>query len=179
MYVVIKETGEYSNFDYVPLAVFKEIDNAYTYQSLKEYEADILNKIAHLRRERWDAPTFEVVELPEIAFDSDHSLETEMAKLDEMYKDKLQSAVKWREEYDRKEADNEAQRIRVETERQRMNVYVFIDWWNAGGNGDPFFEDKKTARLREVKKDLQGYLLRSADDKVLSWMRENHISLSF
>lgn len=178
MFVVIKETGEYSSMDYMPIAVFKNSDDAYTYQSLKEYEAELLNQIAEMRLERRDYPTFEVMEVPEITFDTGYSLEIEMAKLDDMYKVDLESATEWRKEYDLKVADAELQRKRAETEIQRIHVYTFIDWWNAGSGGDAFFEEKKTARFRDVKKDLQGYLLSTADDKVLSWMRQNNISFS-
>lgn len=177
MFVVVKETGEYSSMDYRVLAVCATLDDAVKYQGIQEYKASLLDKIAALRLERRDVPRFEIMEVPDILPESMDSLEVELNKLDELYKHDLDAAKEWREAYDRDREAAVIQRKKEDTERQRAVVYGFMEWWNAGTTGDAFFHEKKLARFREIKKDFQAYLLTTGDEVVLAWMRENNVSM--
>lgn len=178
MFLVTKVTGEYSDALYQPVAVFQTEEDALRYQALHEYEANILDKIANLRMERMQYPSFEIQEVPEIAFASDGPIEAEVARLDEKYRGRLAEATAWNENYQRTMAEWAEKRKRDEMEKLRMDVYSFIDWWDAGVGGDQWFEEKKVARFREYKRSIQAYLLNTVDDKVLDWARRNNISFS-
>lgn len=87
----------------------------------------------------------------------------------------------------KKEAEIEAQwkikreQLRVEElmkkqeeKRELMdNVNTFLDWWESGVKGDTFFNEKKAAKFRSIRKDMVHYMSFADDARVKDWCARN------
>lgn len=163
IYLVVKESGEYSQWDKVNLAFFNNIEDAEKY-------AAFLTERHELSTER-EAASFSVEtikhgELPENASDL-----LSQARIEKMIHDshaKIEGE-RLRAEWEQRDATKNVEEFKALTEEVRR----FLDWWSAGPTGDQYFEEKRTAMLRSIKQPLKQYIRQTNDKRAVDWMASN------
>lgn len=170
-YVLVKEVGEYSGMDYEPIEVHTTMEDAIKSQDFYIKKMELKNKIATLYGRCCSHKEYLIFEVNHK--DPIVSIETELQTLEQSYEEELALATAWKKEFDlQKEIET---KIR-ETERiqsQKESINAFMNWWDH--ENDPYFKEKKAAKIRDIKTVLQPYLLHTNDQKVMDWFKKRHI----
>lgn len=170
-YVLVEEIGEYSSMDYKPFEVYTTMEDAIKSQDIYVKKMELKNKIATLYGRCCSHKEYLIFEVNHK--DPIVSIDKEIQILEQHYEEELAKAMAWKKEFDlQKEIET---KIR-ETERiqsQKESIDAFIHWWDH--ENDPYFNEKKTAKIRDIKTVLQPYLLYTNDQKVMDWFKQHHI----
>ena len=163
IYLIVKESGEYSQWDKENLAYFDNLEEAEKYVAFltERHELSTEREVASFSVE-----TIKHGELPENA--SDLLSQDRIKKIIHDNNEKVEYDRK-RAEWEQRDATKKADAFKALTEEVRR----FLDWWSAGPTGDQYFEEKRTAMLRSIKQPLTQYICQTNDKRAVDWMASN------
>lgn len=158
MYVVIKECGEYSYFHYEIIGYFTNEEQAKYAVELLEYEKSLQAELDTINcgwRESCEYIIQTVSDGSEMLNIQDKdALCREKEKLQDTYKDKIEQAKQNRAIKEKHKMEHDK---KVKQERKEY-VLEFWEWWNKGKEIDPYFDEKKQAKIREILPIMFKYL---------------------
>jgi hypothetical protein len=166
MYVLVKEMGEYSGFSYEIIAYYDNIVEAdYAVKKL-EYENKLKKELARLTGQWTEQCDYMIEEIKDgktlIDIQTEEQFRIEKQKIDAFYKVKLEEATLEKTKIE-KEKDLRKQHLK---DLEKQEVLAFWEWWNHG-SADPFFDDKKQAKIRDILPKVKGYLINGDSDIIL------------
>lgn len=79
-----------------------------------------------------------------------------------------------KEQMANEEAQRQYEEIReyqndVMAKRWRQDAMEFKEWWDKGTEGDPFFEEKKPAKCKDIYRVLEWHKTNGMDDVMCEW----------
>lgn len=172
-YVLVRELNDYSYSDYNVVGVYRTRNDAETFKKLREKEQEYKNDIASCKADWMDYGTYVIHEVEEE--NTNICLEEELRNLEKMYHDEMKHAKAWKKEFDRQKKIEEEEYQKKVLQDQKERVYAFMEWWDNGN--DPWFQEKKQARIREIKDTLRSYIYKTKDSAVYEWVIQKGISL--
>jgi hypothetical protein len=174
MYVIVKEWGEYSGFDYKILGCYeREEDAIYAVQVLR-YKDKVKNKIRSLRGEWVKQCDYEVRSIEYGSVPSHRDLEKAMKEIDMEYRDAFMAAEKDHLEAKTAKEEADAKRFEDKAKECAQQVANFLAWWKRGKEGDPYFHEKKNAEARRIKPILVKHLAYNSHDATAVEWYMNH-----
>lgn len=166
-YLVVKETGEYSGFDYEPICVCGDVATA-------EKKVESLTKQMNRQREinylynRWIQEFEYVIHHVEEVNNCDD-------ECDANYEVELERATEWRKKYDeeKKEQENKKNNERLQLYFEEIND--FIEWMELHGHKNV---EKKQTKINAITPKMEYYLANRNNQRIASMFRQiqpNHI----
>jgi hypothetical protein len=164
MYVIVKEWGEYSGFDYKIMDCYEcEEDAVYAVQVLR-YKNKVKNKLRSLQGRCMEQCDYEVRLVECGSVPSHRDLEEAMKEIDAKYRDELMAAEKEHIEAKKAKEEADAKRLEEEVKERAQQVADFLAWWKRGKDGDPYFHEKKYAESRRIRPILVKHLAYNSND---------------
>jgi hypothetical protein len=162
IYLVVKEVGEYSNYEKENLNYFDSKEDAEAFIRLQEK----LNEIESVYSYR--GATYLSIEVIEKGITAEESKkQRKEAKV--ILKQRI---LKKKDQEQQRIKENEV-RLEAKKAEERREIYEFISWFDAGKEKDPFFNEKLSARIRGIKSTLTNYM-ENTDDKYVEYWVSKH-----
>jgi hypothetical protein len=162
IYLVVKEVGEYSNYEKENLKYFTSIEDAEAFIKLQE-KLDKIESVYSYRGSTY--LSIEVIEKGITAEESKKQRKEAKAIL-------KQRKLEKKEREQQKIKENEM-RLGEKKAEERREICEFIGWFNAGKEKDPFFSEKLSARIRGIKSTLVNYIENTDDEYIKYWVSKN------
>lgn len=170
-YVLVQETGEYSSMDYKVIEVHTTMEDALNSKEFYIKRMELKNKIATLYGRFYDHKEYLIFEVNQK--EPIVSIKEELQKLEKHYEKKLIEATAWKKEFDLQKEIEKNIRETQEIQSQKEIIDSFMNWWD--DKNDPYFEEKKAAKIRELKTVLQPYLLKTNNQNTIKWFKQQNI----
>lgn len=172
VYIIIKESGDYSAFISEIVACYNNLDQAKYAVELLEYRHSLekeLNSLTCTWSEQCDYIIREM-HIDDLITYNESSMVKEKELILEEYKDKIEKAkiVKAHTEQLREEKN-----IEKKNERKK-EVLEFWEWLHKGPDIDPYFNEKKQARIRAILPVMSKYLQEDIHSReMIDWFNNN------
>jgi hypothetical protein len=146
MYLIVKESGEYSEFKYEIIKYYHTREQAEYAIELLEYETSLHNKAATINCTWVERCDYIIEKVPEgESIKNEEEFCNEKQKIFDKYKDKIEQ-----------ETVNRINKIKdIETKNlikkaRKQQVLEFWEWWNNNKEVDPYYDKKKQAKIHEI-----------------------------
>ncbi len=159
IYLVVKETGEYSNYEKENLKYFDSKEDAEAFIRLQEMLFTIETTYSYRTSTDFS------IEVIEKGFSYE-----ELKKQRKEAKILLKKSLQEKEEREKQRIKENEMRIAEAKAEERREIYEFISWIDAGKEKDPFFNEKLSARTRSIKSILKNYMKNTEDKYVEYWV---------
>jgi hypothetical protein len=162
IYLVVKETGEYSSYDKKNLTYFTSYEDAEEFVKLQEELIKLEDTYSYR-----DSTCFliEVIEKGIPSEESRQQLQT--------VKNTLQERLQEKEEQERQKVKEVERLINEATTTEMREVYKFMKWFDGGKEKDRFFHEKLSARIRDMRSTLRSYIYTTNDPIVVNWVSKH------
>jgi len=164
MFIIVKEIGEYSSFDYEVIGYYHEKKKAEYAVGLLKYEKSLKDELNHLLTGGYAIECEYVIkEIPDGChniniLDETHFL-SEKNKILQKYESEIREAKINRVIMEEEKARVLEEKQNQEKEKRKKEVLEFWDWWTNGELSDSYFHDKKSAKVRDILPTMQKFLL--------------------
>lgn len=168
VYVVVKESGEYSQWNKENVCFYTDLEDAEEYVRLQnELLAIEFSDDAEGRGST--AYSVEVVKSGSVI--SDVAADVASAARDAAQKVQRRKTEK---EAERKAAGEKwAQEKDSELKELAEDVHKFLNWWEDGAAADPYYQAKKGSMLRSMTKALPKYVELTNDSRASAWLSKH------
>lgn len=168
VYVVIKESGEYSGWNKENVCFYTDLEDAEEYVRLQNTLLAIQFSDDAEGRES-SAYSVEVVKSGSVISDvaADVASAARTAALNaarrkaEKAAERKAAEEKWAHEKD------------TELKELTSDVQKFLNWWEDGAAADPYFQVKKGSMLRSMTKALPKYVQLTNDSRASAWLSKH------
>lgn len=186
VYILIKESGSHSSFSYCILGVFTDIIEARIQRASLMYEHAKYRELAQINHSYIDNVDY-IIETMEIGkmmtnndkldcvmyfpYPEDQSIiedtryKNNIERIDGKYESMMTTARQQRDQMNALRKQEQAAR----EEQEFHEVNQFLDWFDAGPTGDPFYQEKLQARIRSMHELVRKVALRTNDARATSF----------
>lgn len=161
IFVLVCESGEYSDVEYEVMNYYDSYEDAHTGQQYYEEETRLTQELVAIHGGYTVPRRYSIIHVMKGMHDIDQLRKQFAKRIEDAKQIQVDKMIQ-------RTVQQEENRMQLERKMQN-DVHAFLDWWESN---DPFFEAKQPAKLRDICSTFYAYTalqMGVKDERAMTW----------